>query len=87
MICKYKGNRFCEVEVSVEGEGMTGEKGVEHCIFKEHAVGQGMIPSLGRFAVRIRIKQAGGKFGCLLPELRRLEAPVAGCNEFCPWHW
>ena len=77
MVCKYKGNSFCEVEVSVEGEAMSGEKGVEHCIFKEHAMGQGMKPSLERFAVRMRIKQAWGKSGFLLPELRIPEAPVA----------
>lgn len=65
------------MEVSGEGEGMIGKKGVEHCIFKEHAMGQGMKPSLERFAVRRRIKQAWGKPGFLLPELRRPKAPVA----------
>lgn len=43
--------------------GNDGQKGVEHCIFKEHATGQGMKPSLERFAVRMRIKQAWGKSG------------------------
>lgn len=64
------------MEVSSEGEGMIGKKGVEHCIFKEHATRQGMKPSLERFAVR-RIKQAWGKPGILLPELRRLKAPFS----------
>lgn len=65
------------MEVFVEGVGKIGGKGVEHCIFKEHAMGQGMKPSLERFAVRMRIKQAWGKSGFFLLELRNLEAPVA----------
>lgn len=40
-------------------------------------MGQGMKPSLERFAVRVRIKQAWGKSGFLLAGLRRPEAPVA----------
>lgn len=56
---------------------MIGKKGVEHCIFKEHAMGQGMKPSLEGFAVRRRIKQARGKPGFLPPELTRPKAPVS----------
>lgn len=67
---------------------MVGKKGVEHCIFKEHAMGQGVKPSLERFAVRRRIKQEWGKLGFLLPELRRPKAAVAdhkGSSEQHLW--
>lgn len=56
---------------------MFGKKGVEHFIFKERAMGQGVKPSLERFAVRRRIKQEWGKPEFLFPELRRPKAAVA----------
>lgn len=56
---------------------MIVKKGVEPCIFKEHAMGQGTKPSSERFAVRRRIKQAWGKPGFLPPELRRPKASLS----------
>lgn len=60
------------MEVSVEGEGMIGEKGVEPCIFKEHAMGQGMKTFLERFSVRMRIEHPGmGKIWIFSPRAQK----------------
>lgn len=71
------GPGFCVVEVSVQEERMIKEKGVEHYIFKERAMGQGVKPSLARFAVsENKIPRHGEHLGSD-PKLRMLEAPVA----------
>lgn len=71
------GPGFCVVEVSVQEERMIEEKGVEHYIFKECAIGQGVKPSLARFAVsENKISRHGEHLGSD-PKLRMLEAPVA----------
>lgn len=65
---------------------MIGEKDVKHCIFKEHAMRQGMRPSLERFAVRMRIKHPGmGKIWIFAP---RAQKTVSTCVQTsnCCWH-